>query len=301
MFRPRPLEETVLEELRTLNGKERPVQGLAERDRMRAAAARLLAVHGPEVTLTRIRVEAKVHSTAAGTYTTLHHLMADLFSQHFAALGAAVAKAEDDQPGLAPEALLERLILAWLEGVAAAPETHRAYLLCAHALAEEHRRSIELRRRIAIEQMHAALAAAVPELAARPEAPDLFFPLFRLLLSDFHAWPASEASEAPAARARRIAGMLIAAAEAEARGNWLRLGPPGGLAPGRAPASVSANRARARFAVVLGAAAAGHEVLITRHNRPAARVVAAEGRMPPKPPKGPRKPRPKPAPLEPPS
>jgi AcrR family transcriptional regulator len=261
----------------------RPRASVADRQRMCAVGARLFAAIGPAVGMTQIRTEAKVHNTSHGAHPTKQDLLADLLTEHLAALGAAVARAEEVAAGLAPEALLERLILAWMDGVAAAPDAHRAFLLCAHILPPDTQRALDLYRRIAIEQIQSALTAAVPALADHPEASLALYPLIRLLLSDPYSWPAPPESAERQSAARRLAGMLIAAAEAETLGHWPRLGLTQGPERGRPPLAVSYNQARVRLREILDGAEAGRDTIITRRGRVIARVVQAEGQAPPKP------------------
>lgn len=254
---------------------KRPPAGAINRQRQRAAAAQLFAERGTGIPLSIIRTAAG--ATAAwgpGTYLSTADLLADLLTDHLLALSAAVAAAQDAAAHLPPEALLERLIRAYLDAVAAAPHAHRAFLFCTHHLPEEQRRALDLRLRIVIETMQAALAAAVPALAANPEAPLLLFPTIRAVLSDPFGWPVPPEAAQRQADGRRLAGMLIAAAEAEATGVWPRLGRVAGAEPGLDPIALTCRRARARFRDVLRAAEAGADVTITRRGKPVARVLA---------------------------
>jgi hypothetical protein len=254
----------------------RPALRDSVRARMRAAALPLLAALGPGLSIARIRAEARIHHPHGG-YPTVAALLADALSEHLHRLNHAVAAAEARTAALRPEARLEQLILAWSDTAAAAPDAHRVFLLCAHAVPPDTQQTLETYRRLAIERMEAALAAAVPALAARPEAALALYPLIRLLLSDPHAWPAPPDAEQRQSAARRLAGMLIAAAEAEATGHWPRLGAATGPAQNEPPPTLTAHQARANWSALLHDVGLGREFLITRHGHPAARLVRAEG------------------------
>ncbi|HET6184660.1 MAG TPA: type II toxin-antitoxin system prevent-host-death family antitoxin [Acetobacteraceae bacterium] len=247
---------------------------------MRAAGIPVLAALGPGVSMNRICAAARVaHGTPA--YADTAALLAEALGEHLTALARSVEAAEAAADGLGPEARLERLLRAWIDSAAAAPDAHRAFLFCTHALPAEAGRGIELYRQLVVEQVEAALAAAVPAYAACKDAPLAFHPLIRHLLSDPNAWPVPPEPEARRACARRFAGMLIAAAEAEAAGYWLRLGAASG-GNGEVLPPLAAHLVRENWAAVLHDVSTGREFLITRHGRPVARIVPAAGQKPPR-------------------
>ncbi len=74
--------------------------------------------------------------------------------------------------------------------------------------------------------------------------------------------------------ARRLAGMLLAAARAETEGAWPLLGGTSGAASNRVIA-VDIRAARARFSELLKAAERGADITILRRTRRVARLVSA--------------------------
>ncbi|HET6182681.1 MAG TPA: hypothetical protein VFA03_03695 [Acetobacteraceae bacterium] len=248
--------------------------GESVRARLHEAAARVMAECGPRIALQPILIEAKVTSPRSiGAYSNIEALLADLLADHLLRLGAAVGAAEQEGAGAKPAALLERLILAWLDAAAAEPARHRVFLTCVHVLPDAVQRSLELRRRVAIEQMQAALSAAVPAL--RPESLLALYPLFCRMLSDVTIWPEPPAAEERRADARRIAGALLAIAEAEAAGHWPRLGRTEGPDPTLPPVTLDCRQIRRRFRHVLDAVLQGADIAITRRRRLVARIVPA--------------------------
>ncbi|MGH7212403.1 MAG: hypothetical protein ACREF1_13195, partial [Acetobacteraceae bacterium] len=234
---------------------DRPSTATLNRQRQRAAAARLFAEFGPNITMYRVRTAAGFsNGNGAGFYSTIEELRADLLAEHLAALTVAVCAAHDDAARFAPGHLLERLIRAWLDGVAAAPHAHRAFLFCAHALPEEPRRDLDIRLRVIIEMMQDAVAAAVPALAAKSDAALILVPTLRALLSDPFRWLEPPDPAARQADARRFTGMLLAAAEAEAAGVWPSCGGLEGAIPGIPPATIDCRQTRTRLREVLDGA-----------------------------------------------
>jgi prevent-host-death family protein len=250
-----------------------PPAGWVARLRQRKAAARLFAERGLGVTLAGVRTAAGVGATSgAGAYLSIEELLYDLLTDHVFALSRAVCAAQEAHSRLPPEMLAERLIEAYLDAVAAGPDAHRAFLFCAHHLPEERRRGLDARLRFIIEMIHAALAEAVPGLAGASDSALRLFPAIRAALANPFHWPMAPEPAARAAEARRLAGMLIAAAEAEAAGSWRRLGRLAGAEPGMPPIDVSSRHVRPQLRVLLDAAEEGAEITITRHGRPVARL-----------------------------
>ncbi len=254
--------------------RQRP-NPLARRRRIRQAAARLFAEHGASaIGLERVAEAAELdRKVPQRLFGGRHILLAELLSEHLEALNAAICAAHDAHAAHAPEARLEALVRAYLDAVAAAPNEHRTFLFCAHLVMAQRREAVLLRHSLILETVAAELGLAVPALADRPEAAEPLLATVRALLDDRSCWPSPPEPEARRRHARRIAGMLLAAARAEAAGDWPALGtarPP--LArPGRL--QVDCRQARARLRELLDAAIAGAEVVITRQGRPAARVV----------------------------
>ncbi len=137
------------------------------------------------------------------------------------------------------------------------------------------RRDLDLRLRIIIELMQAAIIAAVPEIGAWSDAALLFYPLIRGLLCDPFHWIDRPEPERRRADARRLAGMLIAAAEAEATGFWPCCGAVDGAGLAFDPVTIDSRQARIRLRELLDAAALGADITITRRRKPVARVVRA--------------------------
>ncbi len=244
------------------------------RRRQLQAAARLFARQGPRITLDAVRSAAGVGHSMPGVYVSVETLLEDLLIDHLLALTGAVCTAQDHFGDRAPEVLLEQLIRAWLEAMSLNLDAHRAYLFCRHRLNEQQQRALDLRLRLIIELMQAALSAAVPALpAARPDAALLLFPAIRAALSDPYHWPDPPDPAMRQADARRITGMLIAVAEAEAIGHWPRLGRLEGAEPGTPRIELSVRRARAGFRELLDAAEEGADILIKRRGKPAVRMV----------------------------
>lgn len=250
----------------------KPLARIVNRERQRVAAARLFAELGPEVSLWRIRTAAGL--SGPGVYQTRDEVLADIVTEHLIALGRAVGAAQDDNAMLAPPHLLERLVLGWLDAAARAPDEHRTLLFCAHVLPEQTRRDIDLRLRIILEVIQAAVLAALPASAGWSDAA-LLFPLIRGLLCDPFHWIDRPGPERRQADARRLAGMLIAAAEAEATGFWPRCGAVDGAGLAFDPVAIDTHQARVRLRELLDAAGMGADITITRRGKPAARMVRA--------------------------
>ncbi len=239
---------------------------------IRKQAARLFAEYGiGAVGLYRVAGAVGLSEpTLRHYYASRRDLLVDVLGEHLSGLNETVGTAFDAQPaGLAK---LETVIAAWLDHVAADPHAHRTLLFSAHLLPPEQREAVALKHRICLETAYLALAGAVPALAERPDLTEKLLGTMRALLDDPTTWPEPEPQEDRSRRARRITGMLIAAASAEAEGVWPRIGPTD------APSSrcrVECSQARARFKELLDAVSAGAEVTITRHGRPAMRLVKA--------------------------
>ncbi|MEO8714451.1 MAG: type II toxin-antitoxin system prevent-host-death family antitoxin [Acetobacteraceae bacterium] len=260
--------------VRPSDRQSRAPAGANQRDRQRIAGARLFAELGPTITLWRVRSAAGIsNGNAAGSYQTVEELLADVLTEHLHALGNAVCAAHDDAARFAPEYLLERLIRAWFDAAAEARHAHRTFLSCTHALPEAPRRDIDLRLRIIIELMQAAIAAAVPALAEKSDAALILFPVIRAALSDPFQWLAPPDPGLRQADARRITGMLLAAAEAEAAGAWPRCGAVEGADRGFNPVTLDCRQTRVRLREVLDGAEAGGDITITRRGKPIARVI----------------------------
>ena len=112
---------------------EAPVE---KRARLRAVAARFVAVHGLRgFNLHRLAPEAGIgFDLARHYYRTNEALIGDVVGEHFATLGEAMADAVLAARGLAGAALVEALALALLEALAAEREGHRTALATMAAL-----------------------------------------------------------------------------------------------------------------------------------------------------------------------
>ncbi len=254
-----------------------PPIALARKQRVRETAARLFAEHGVEaVGLTRISDAAGLARPVAGQfYRGRQDLLAELLLDHLDRLTKAVCSAQDSHADAAPEVLVEVLVRAWLECVAAEPDQHRALIVNAHCLDGPARERAALRHLLVLETVYGALAAAVPGLADRAEAMAPLLATLRALLSDPWVWHERPDRPQRLAAARRIAGMMLAAARAQASGAWEALGRVEGAAPWRGRLTLECRDARARMRELLDAAEAGAEVVITRRGRISARVVGA--------------------------
>ena len=188
-------------------------------------------------------------------------------------LTEAVCPAFDRFETAAPATRLEAVMLAYLDRVAQETDAHRTLLFCTHLLDQRRGDLVRQRHAMILETMIETLAAAVPELAERPGAPAALLLTLRDLLSPAREWASVEEPEARRTRARRIVGMMLAAARAEAAERWAELGPAEGapLAPRRV--QVESRDVRVRIWELLDAVADGAEVVVTRRGVPAARLV----------------------------
>ena len=206
---------------------------------IRKEAARLFAEYGVgAVGLHRVAGAVGLSERALRQYhANRRDLLVDVLGEHLSALNEAAGAAFDARPpGLTR---LEAAVAAWLDHVAAEPHAHRALLFSAHLLPPEQREAVSLKHRICLETAHLALTGAVPALAARPDLTEPLLGTTRALLDDPATWPEPEPLEDRTRRARRVTGMLIAAATAETQGVWPALGP---AEPAPVPAVWSAAR-----------------------------------------------------------
>ena len=203
-----------------------------------------------------------------GYYANRRDLLLDMLDEHLFELNEAVGAAFDARP--AGPSRLEAVVAAWLDHVAADPHAHRTLHFSAHLLPPEQREAVSLKHRICLETAYLALTGAAPALAERPDLTEPLLGTMRALLDDLTTWPEPDSPEDRTRRARRITGMLLAAASAETQGAWPALAP---AEP--APQRVECSQARARFKELLDAVSAGANVTITRHGRPAVRLVRA--------------------------
>lgn len=259
----------------------RRMRGVAERkQRVCAAAARLFAHDGFEAaTASRLNAAAKLTPSGfANLFASREEVLADLLTTHVLELmqevGAAHDAARAGDAAASPARGLEMLLRAFLDAVAQRPDAHRAFLFCVHRLPEAPRSSVLLRFQIVLEWMRDELVAAVPALAADSVAQQTLLETIRALLSDPWRWPSPVGPEQRQRDARRIAGMLLAAARAETEGYWPLLGGTSG-APARPPiVAVDIRAARARFGELLRATEHGADITILRRTRPVARLVS---------------------------
>ena len=241
---------------------------------IRKHAARLFAEYGVgAVGLYRVAGAVGVSEpTLRHYYASRRDLLIDVLGEHLSGLNEAVGAAFDARPP--GPTRLESVITAWLDHVAAEPHAHRALLFSARLLPGEERDEVALKHRICLETAYLALTSAVPALAERPDLTESLLGTMRALLDNPTAWPEPDSPEDRTRRARRVTGMLIAAALAETAGAWPVLGP---AEPASVPRLVECSQARARLKELLDAVSAGADITITRHGRPAVRLVRAEG------------------------
>ncbi len=241
--------------------------------RTRQAAARLYAEYGA-AGISRRRVAAVVgrdRELLARLYPEDADLLLDVLVEHVWALDAAVCRAID-APAIGAFERLEAVIRGWLDQAAAEWAEHRCLLFCVRTLPEAMRQSAVLKYRMLLETVMELLGGVVPGLAGRGSAVESLLGTARALLSDVGWWPDGLAREERARAARRIAGMLVAAAEAEVAGEWRRGCPAAGALDERLHL-VESHVARARFAGLLDAVAEGAEVVVKRRGKCVARVV----------------------------
>jgi prevent-host-death family protein len=256
-------------EVRGLPEELTPEQ-LDSKRRIRKAVARLGAEYGA-AGLVRRRVAAvagRDRDLVARLYPEDADLLMDVLVEHVWGLNGAVCKAFDaDHVG--PFERLEAVIRAWLDHVAGELAEHRCLLFCVRLLPEAMRQSVMLKYRIVLETVVEALGGVAP---GRDLPVESLLGTARALLSDVGWWPDGLTREERARAARRIAGMLAAAAEAEMAGEWRRGCPTAGVVDGRVY-RLEVHVARARFSEVLDALASGAEIVVTRRGKYAARLV----------------------------
>ena len=165
-------------------------------------------------------------------YPTSAGLLMAVLGEHLWALGEAVCAAFDAGEACGPRARLEAVVRAWMERVFAEPDEHRSLLFCAHPLPDELGRQVTLKYRGVLETVMEAVCAAVPGLSGRAEAVESLLGTARALLSDAGRWREGVSAEEQGRVARRIAGMLITAGEAEMIGGWEGMGGLAGVGAG---------------------------------------------------------------------
>ncbi len=240
---------------------------------IRKEAARLFAEYGVgAVGIFRVADALRLSDSAVRRcYASRRDLLIDVLNEHLAGLNEAIGAAFDAQPP--GTARLEAVVAAWLDHVGVEPNEHRTLLFSAHLLPPEQREAVSLKHRILLETAFLALSDAMPGLADRRDLAGPLLGMMAVLLGDPAGWPEPEPPEIRRRRARRITGMMLAVASAELAGAWPTIGTTEGPPEGRHV--IECSQARARFKELLDAVAAGSEVTITRHGRPAIRVLKA--------------------------
>jgi AcrR family transcriptional regulator len=241
------------------------------RARVREAAAALFADRGPTGVSRRQVADAARMAAAAveRLYASEADLLGDVLVEFVHGLGLAVCRAFDARAELGGPERLETVVRAWLDYVAGQRAANRAFLLGMARLEEPHRVRVIERYATVVETVAEALQGAVPELKEISEG---LRESIRGLLTDVSDWRAGPGPEARAEAARRISGMLLAAATAEAWGAWMGLGPVRGVRA-EGTRGVDYGEARARFSDVLNYVAAGGELVVRRRGRLVAKVV----------------------------
>jgi hypothetical protein len=204
-------------------GKELTPEQREAKRRVRQVAARLYAEYGAAA-IGRRKVAVTVgrdRDMVGRFYPEDADLLMDVVAEHVWALNAAVCKAFD-VPAAGPFERLEAVIRAWLEQVAAEVAEHRCLLFCVRHLPEAMRRQVTVKYEVVLETVMQGLGEVVPGLADRRPVVESLLGTARALLSDVGWWPDGMAMADRARSARRIAGMLVAAAEAEMAGEWGR-------------------------------------------------------------------------------
>lgn len=247
-------------------------QGQLTREALREHAAELFASFGVgAVGLSRVADFAHIGSAAARRhYATRADLLADVLEHHvFGLFDRVMAAAEAAEPGAAR---LEAVVFAWLDHLAREPHAHRAFLTSVH-LAEQAWRAMLLGRELfLLNTVVDAVAEAVPGLAERPEVRPPLVKTAQTLLCDPAIWPHPPSAQERRNDARRLTGLLLAAAQAELAGEWPGVGPT--AAPPISPRSVESTQARSQFKELLDDVRAGQEVIITRHGHGIAKLIA---------------------------
>ncbi len=254
-------------------GKERAEAG-DQAEGQAGGGSSLYAQHGAGA-ISRRRVAA----WRAGTETCLERLYPEaagllmgVLGEHVWGLNAAVCEAFDSGAACGPRARLEAVVRAWMERVSAEPDEHRSLLFCAHLLPDELRRQVALKYRGVLETVMEAVCAAVPGLSGRAAAVESLLGSARASLSDAGRWREPVSAEEQGRVARRIAGMLIAAGEAEMIGGWEGMGGLAGVGAGGVQVAES-HLVRKRFSTVMDMVEAGGEVVVTRRGKRVAKVV----------------------------
>ena len=241
---------------------------------VREAAAGLFAERGPVgVTRRHAADAAKVPGAAVERlYGSEAELLGDVLADFAHGLVMAVCVAFDAGEGLGPTGRLEGVVRAWLDYVSAHRAANRTFLLCLPRAGEPVKTQAASKYRTAVDTVVEALRKIAPELDEDPC--EGLVEMVRALLSDVWSWPDGARPEGRGAAARRIAGVLTAAAMAEARGSWAGFGPAAGAGePGNR--ALDYTEARKRFSGVLDYVLAGGEVTVRRHGKPVGKVVSA--------------------------
>ncbi len=247
--------------------------GTLTREAIREHAAELFASFGVgAVGLSRVADFAHVGNGAVRRhYATRADLLADVLEHHvFGLFDRVMAAAEAAEPGAAR---LEAVVFAWLDHLAREPHAHRTFLTSVHLTEQEWRAMLLGRVLFLLNTVVDAVANSVPGLADRPEARPPLLKTAQTLLCDPAIWPHPPNAQERRNDARRLTGLLLAAAQAELVGEWPALGPT--AAPLLSPRTVDSWQARSRFKELLEDVRAGQEVIITRYGRPAAKLIAA--------------------------
>jgi AcrR family transcriptional regulator len=236
---------------------------------LRQAGARLFAEYGPAaVGMDRVAQAAGMgRGVAFLHFGNRDELLYDLIGTYAIDLQTSVCAAFDATEGEGQTTRLEAMVLAWLEHVAAHRHEHRCLVSWCRLLGQEARTSVTIRHEITLETMMAPLLAMEPALAGRVEAMARLSALFAALLNDPSFWPTPPEPPERVARARAIAGMMRAAALAEAEGAWA------GLGTRRGAVILETKRVRRQWGDVVRAVALGHDVVVTRRGKRVARVV----------------------------
>lgn len=242
--------------------------------RLRQVAASLYAQHGAGA-ISRRRVAGMAgrdRDVLDRLYPTAAGLLMGVLGEHVWGLNAAVCEAFNSGAACGPRARLEAVVRAWMERVSAEPDEHRSLLFCAHLLPDELRRQVALKYRGVLETVMEAVCAAVPGLSGRAAAVESLLGSARASLSDAGRWREPVSAEEQGRVARRIAGMLIAAGEAEMIGGWEGMGGLAGVGAGGVQVAES-HLVRKRFSTVMDMVEAGGEVVVTRRGKRVAKVV----------------------------
>jgi len=256
----------------------RPATAERRQEICRAGAALFAAESADAATLSRLALAGGVHPTTlvriypsveAVLQAVLDAFITDLNTEVGAAHDAA--HAPDADP--APERRLEAVVAGFIEAVTRNEDAHRSFLVCVHRLEERERNSLLLRYQVILESIRDLLAAIVPALAENAVAGETLLGTIRALLSDPWRWRSPQGPEERRAEARRVAGLLLAAATAETTGVWPALGTIAGNRTGLKSLTIGVRSARARFSEMLKAAEFGMDITLTRHGKRVARMV----------------------------